>query len=354
MTRQVELLFKNTSGRVNILVVDADGVPTAASDGPHLTVTNTGDTVLHRDSFPLFTLSGTVTVGAGQTLVTGTSTKFLEELDVGDTVTIAAAPHVVSVITSDVLLTLATPHVAGAAGATATKPTRIVNPAVGQYYILWGDAGAPANVPSQTETAASADYLFQWQVTGALGSEQQNIVQVAKVISARTARLLPYMRLTIDKAALMVSDDPMNPCYLGYTDAQLIQWLEQGLHDINAYEPYPIWGTVDQYPFDTFGSLLLDAGLIRGVMSQQLFAIATDVPNFSDQGNSFVIQHAPQLAAYLNQVAQRLDKLIPLMKLKYVQSGALHIEAGTNFRIATLLATSPAGALYRGIYFTGG
>jgi hypothetical protein len=71
----------------------------------------------------------------------------------------------------------------------------------------------------------------------------------------------------------------------------------------------------------------------------------------SAQGASFVIQHQPQLAQFATRLAQRLDKLIPIAKLKFVRSGSLHTEIAPNSRIQTLVSAAPNGALFRNTYF---
>ena len=113
-----------------------------------------------------------------------------------------------------------------------------------------------------------------------------------------------------------------------------------------------MWSSVEQFPYE-YVFVLLQCGLVAGVMSQNLFAVDTDMPNYSDQGNSFVIDHGTKLAAFLNQVTAQLDKMIPVMKLKFVRSGSLHIQAGPNYRMSTLLSAAPNGALFRNIYFKG-
>lgn len=350
LAEPAELVLLNTSERIDIRTRNDAGAA-AATTQLSLTVMDLSDTVVHKDAFPSFTLTGTVSVTAGTPNVTGTNTKFTEELDEGDTVTIAAEARVVLDIINDTSLTLSTNHTAGAASVSATKATRIINPELGHYYIEWGNSSAPANVPDQTETSNAQDLLFVWQATVGAGTEQISVVQTVQMVPARVMRLLHPFRLLIDKSAKMVSSDPDDPCFLGYTDAMLIQFLKMGLDIINAYEPYPTWCTLDTFPVDRFGHVLYESALVAGTMSQQLFAIDTDIPNYSDQGNSFVIQHGPQLAAFLNTISQRLDKLIPLMKLKFVNSGSLHIEASPNFRLATLINAAPSGALFRNSYF---
>lgn len=334
--------------RVNITVLDDSvepPVPVNAFEGPKLTVLNLGDTTLYKDQFPIFTLTGTVTVTAGSIQVIGTNTLFTQEVRVGDSLTFNGETQIVATISNDTVLTLVSAHVAGATNATATKPTRIVNPGTGQYYIDWGDPSAPEGA---ADTATAGLFTFLWQAT-APGQEQDSVVQNVCVATTNTLSFLPPFRDLIDKCRKAVND---TDCFLGYTDSQLIQYLDQGLSIINAYQPYPVFDTVDQFPRQ-FIHVLLESSLIAGVLSQQLFAIDTDIPQFSDQGNTFVIQHAPQLASLLNQISTRMDTLIPLMKLHFVSTGSLHIESGNNFRLAQLIQAAPQGALFRNIFFAG-
>lgn len=187
---------------------------------------------------------------------------------------------------------------------------------------------------------------------GVDASEELLICQNVKIISHRICALLQKLRLQIDKAIKFVQNDPDDPCFLGYTDGQLVTYIEQGLQIINAYQPSGSF-TIDNYPYTTYEFTLTEASLLAGVMSQELFAIDTDVPNWSDQGNTFVIQHQPQLAQYLTWLSQRLDKIIPMLKLNFVSSGSLHIEAGPNFRLAQLIDAAPSGSLFRNVFFKG-
>ena len=197
-----------------------------------------------------------------------------------------------------------------------------------------------------------AGAVAQTTLSGGIdSSEQQVVCENVKVITHRMKSLVPKLRLIIDKAIKLVNDDdPSDPCFLGYKDSQLIHFLEDGLQIINVYQPSGVF-TMDNYPFNAFEFTLIEAALMAGVMSQELFAIDTDVPSWSDQGNSFVIQHQPQLAQYLNWLSARLDKMIPQLKLRFVSSGSLHIEAGPNFRLASLVAAAPSGSLFRNTFF---
>jgi hypothetical protein len=66
-------------------------------------------------------LSGAVTVGSGSTSVTGSSTAFTTELNVGDLIKIGSQKVRVASITSDVGLTLESAHTAGASSASFLK-----------------------------------------------------------------------------------------------------------------------------------------------------------------------------------------------------------------------------------------
>lgn len=187
---------------------------------------------------------------------------------------------------------------------------------------------------------------------GVDSSEEIVTYQNVRIVTHRVLSLLQKLRLQIDKALKIVNTDPDNPCFLGYTDGQLLTYLEGGIQTINAYQPSGTF-TFDTYPYSSYEFILIEAALVVGVMSQQLFAVDTDIPSWNDQGNAFVIQHQPQLAQYLNALTQRLDKMIPMLKLNFVSSGSLHIEAGPNYRLAQLINAAPSGSLFRNVYFKG-
>lgn len=351
----IELCLLNSSVRVDILVVDSNGDPSDATQLSLDIFTQDGNLERTDQFLPSpNTLTGTVTVTAGSTTVVGSGTLFSVELAQGDTITIGTGTHVVDYVTSDISLTLRTAHVLGAAGASVSKSSRIQKPigTTGQYYYLYGDrtAGANTGTSGQTETNTSCDKLFQWNVVAASGTEAVSQVQTLKVVSPRIYRIVPYFRGMLDKSVKVYDTDPANPCLLGYSDSNLIQYLEQGLHIINSYQPYPTWSTLDDFPFEMFGHTLLEASMVAGILAQQLYAIDTDMP-FSDQGNTFTISHAPQLAAMLNQITTRLDVTIPKMKLHFVNAGHLHVQQGPNWRLNQLIQAAPTGALFRNLWF---
>lgn len=73
----------------------------------------------------------------------------------------------------------------------------------------------------------------------------------------------------------------------------------------------------------------------------------------SDQGNVFVIDHQPKLAAILNATWTRFAAMVPPMKKHYLQSGAIRVEAGPSFRFQQLLSSAPSGSLFRNAFMGG-
>ena len=199
------------------------------------------------------------------------------------------------------------------------------------------------------ESSGSALWLFDWSASdGAHSSEVKRIVQTVYILPGVFFQMIPQLRTIIDKVAKLV--DPKSGCFLGYTDAQLFQYLLGGLQTINAYQPC-IYFTLDNFPYQQFGSVLLEAALLWGVTSQTLFAIDTDVTGYSDQGASFVINHQAPLAQYLNNLASRLDRIIPQFKLHFVNLGSTVTEMGPSFRLNQLLDAAPSGSLFRNVFF---
>jgi hypothetical protein len=218
---------------------------------------------------------------------------------------------------------------------------RLVNVSPGKFYV---DIG---NQLINTETDAPYRWVFDWRIQMVAGGGYTHSIQNVNIISVRTAHFLPDLRLLIDKSRKLTSAN--EGCYLGYSDSMLVSFLEGGLQTINAYQP-SLTMTLENYPLE-YKQILIDSALITGVMSQQLYAIDTDINNYSDQGTAFVITHQAQLAGFLNQVTARLDRLIPQMKLQLISPGAVHTQMGPSFRLQTLISASPQGSLFRGIYF---
>lgn len=220
---------------------------------------------------------------------------------------------------------------------------RIVRTGVGQFYIDLG------NQLPNLETANIGEMLMDWQVIMAVGGQITHTIEKIKIVSVRETSFIPELRLLIDKSSKLVA--PNSNVFLGYTDSNLFSYLEGGLQNINAYQP-SLTLTPENFPME-YKQILLDASLITGVMSQQLYAIDSDIPNYNDQGTAFVISHQPQLAQFLNALTQRLDRMIPMMKLQLITPGSLHVQMGPNYRLTQLVQAAPNGSLFRGTFLAG-
>jgi hypothetical protein len=154
--------------------------------------------------------------------------------------------------------------------------TRITNPATGRYSFSIGDV--VYTTPSNPETGIGGEMLLIWNVA------VDNVpisaqVQKIWIVSAYALSLSSDLREVIDKAAKDVDTDPANPCFLGYTEAQLFTYLFNGLSIWNMYEPFPTFVTLDNFP-QMYRYGLIEAALYVGLTSQELFAVDTDIPNY--------------------------------------------------------------------------
>jgi len=221
-----------------------------------------------------------------------------------------------------------------------TGSSRVSKQGNGKYGLTYG--------LEDGETDKTGVFLFNWHARIDDTSEDFYRTQILEVVSPRTLSLLPTFRLMIDK--VVKKNLPEKYCFLGYTDGMLVMFLKLGLHMINEYEPYPMWRSLEEFPLEYNSQILIKAALYQGLTSQTLFAIDTDVPSYSDQGHSFVLQHANPLAAFVGRLSTELDKIIPIFKKKFVNSGTLGVEAQLNAAYYMLLNTSPYGTIYKNLF----
>ena len=235
---------------------------------------------------------------------------------------------------------------------TPAGGTLIVKPpgSVGYYYYRFGDTSPSQPIPLNTTPGQS--YILQWYVQATSAYVPSIMLQNVTTYGVMAAQNVPYLRLYIDKARKLV--DPANNVFLGYTDAQLLMYMQEGISMVNAYQPETaVAFNIENFPYPAFRHVINEASMVAAIMSQQMFAIDTDLPNYSDQGITFVISHQPQLAQFLNTITARLDREIQAMKLQWVSTGSIHIVQGPNFRLATLMSAAPLGSLFRNVFFTG-
>ena len=227
----------------------------------------------------------------------------------------------------------------------ATQTTaRIKRATTGKYFIDYGTVNG--------ETERLYPVLFNWHSRQNMAAEDVYRTQVMELVSPRVLSLLPTLRLMLDKT--VKPNLPEKYCFLGYTDGMLVAFMRLGLHMINEYQPYPTFSSLEYFPLETHSNVLIKAAMYQGVISQTLFAIDTDVPQFSDSGHSFVLQHATPLAAFVDKLKQELDKIIPQFKLQLVNSGTVAIEARMDMAFQMLLSTAPYGSLFRNMWQGGG
>lgn len=223
----------------------------------------------------------------------------------------------------------------------APTTRRIKRLSTGRYSVALED----------TETTSTGTYLANWHARINETSEDMYRTQVIEVVSPRVLSLLPPFRLMFDKHLKVSALEQM--CTLGYTDGMLVMYLKQGLHMINAYEPYPCWATLEQFPIDYYSDILIKAALYEGIISQGLLAIDTDIPSYNDQGHAFVLSHFPPLMQMLSVIKQELDLRVPNFKRKHLQGGTMSVELRIDAAWAALTSSAPYGAIFRNYLVAG-
>ena len=213
---------------------------------------------------------------------------------------------------------------------------RITNPSTGKYQIKWG--------VNDDETQTAGPLLANWHIRQNSTGEDFYRTQVIDVVSPQVLRILPYFRLQIDKSVKVVY--PEEWCFIGYSDAQLIMFLELGLSRINSAQPYPYWSNLGSFDIDAGMQILIRAALVEGLRAQYLFAVDTDVPSYSDSGHSFVIQHGPQIKSMIDSLDAQLDRDIQAFKLHYVGVGRVSTELRVGTTFYQLISSAPFGALF--------
>lgn len=224
---------------------------------------------------------------------------------------------------------------------------RITSPSTGKYQIKWGSENLVVDgIDSGTgETANAGPQLFNWHLRQTDTTEDFYRTQLVEVVSPRTLAMLPRFRLQLDKSLKVI--DPAQWCTLGYSDAQLMVYLQMGLARINAAQPYVGWSSIDDFPLESYFEILIRSSLLAALDSQYLFAVDTDVPAFSDQGHSFVITHAAQLKSMRDSLATELARDIREFKLHFVRSGSIGAEFRLGWSFYQTLTTAPPGSLFR-------
>lgn len=172
-----------------------------------------------------------------------------------------------------------------------------------------------------------------------------------KSVSAKHFKYAAILRAYVDKAQKSMVDYLDNidreeevplKLYYGYPDALLIYALERGMQLINAVPPYTAL-TVDLFPFDQNGAILIDAATIAALEAQGILSIDTDY-EYSLGGNSMVIDHFTKLSSMVSSILERYKAEVLPFKNQFLTKGALlHQFLPGGVRDMRMLSALPSG-----------
>lgn len=217
---------------------------------------------------------------------------------------------------------------------------RIKHPSTGKYYLTLGDV--------VSETSSTGTYLANWTVRTDSTAEEMTSTQVLEIVSSRVLSLLPRLRLQLDRSLKVV--DLENYCFLGYTQAMLVLFLRSGLEYINSFQPYIGFSNLDAFPLEQYAEILIKAATYVAIESQMIFAVDSDIAQYSAATHSFSVNHFQPLAAYLSQLQADLNVRVPNFKRHFVNSGTAKAEYRVDRAFASLLSASPYGSTFRGLW----
>lgn len=172
-----------------------------------------------------------------------------------------------------------------------------------------------------------------------------------KSVSAKHFKCASVLRAYVDKAQKSMVDYLQNmdreeeaplKIFYGFSDANLIYYLERGIQIINAVPPYTGF-TIDLFPFDLNGAILIDAATIAALEAQGIFSIDTDY-DYSLGGNSMVIDHFSKLSSMVSSVLARYQAAVLPFKNQFLIKGALlHQFLPGGVRDMRQLSALPSG-----------
>jgi hypothetical protein len=172
-----------------------------------------------------------------------------------------------------------------------------------------------------------------------------------KAVSAKHFKYAAILRSFVDKSQKSITDYIENmdreeeaplKIYYGYPDAFLIYALERGLQLINAVPPYTGL-TIDQFPFNSNGAILIDAATIAALEAQGILAIDTDY-EYSLGGNSMVIEHFTKLSSMVSSLLERYKSEVLPFKNQFLTKGLLlHQFLPGGVRDMRYLSALPSG-----------
>jgi hypothetical protein len=196
----------------------------------------------------------------------------------------------------------------------------------------------------------TSEYLFSIRLT-----MQNEVVGQDIYIKSHGSKAFAYaaaLSAQIDKSRKSTSDDienedqpdftPSVSFLYGYQTKNLIFYLERGCQVLNSLAPYTGW-TLESYPFQWYGSVLIDAATIAALEAQGVLAIDTDF-NYSLGGNALVIDHFSKLSGHLQYLLARFQKEAVTFKQLYRTKGGILFQfMPGGVRSARMLNSMPGG-----------
>lgn len=175
----------------------------------------------------------------------------------------------------------------------------------------------------------------------------EDFVSVAYVVGVKVWEWMVRLKNQIDKAKKRIGSE-----MIGYTDANLYLYLKGGLDEINSVPPVTSF-TLENFP-ENYGQLLINSATIVALYSQILFAIDTDVPTYSDQGQSFPVEHASKLQSYLSSLISKVGTDLRNLKLEFSEIGAVLITLPTGYVFWQVIKSAPTGSIFKNLFVSGG
>jgi hypothetical protein len=160
--------------------------------------------------------------------------------------------------------------------------------------------------------------------------------------------MMPVLRGQLDKAKKSVqrldvdgTDYNFDGLDWDYKDYHLATYLDLGVQLINLTSPQTYF-TVNNFPSQYFGTLLVMAGMISALDAQKLFSIDTDF-DYSLGGNSIRVDHFSNLATFNRELVDRYNALVRVFKQRYRTKGTALIQVQYGIGLGRFLNVVPSG-----------
>lgn len=134
----------------------------------------------------------------------------------------------------------------------------------------------------------AGDFLVVWRYRFT-GDEQVTIIKNLRFVTPAMFRLMPEVRLFIDKAR-KASDRP-----IAFNPIDIAVYLENALRDFNAWSP--VTNFVLDNVANPFKGILIQGAVIQSLIAQGLLAVDQDF-QYNDNGISLVVDHSTKLMAW--------------------------------------------------------